>query len=349
MKLKNSYILLMAMIVLLISIGSVCASENTSTDSDSVLAADQSEIPLEDGEGPQEKINTTVNIPTDMYKYKNGETQTIHVDVKDNESEDIPYNSEEITIVCKNKTVGFTLLDENLTINDKFAVGNHSLLITYLGSDTYASSSKNITLYIYNDKTLEMPSTIVSETGDEVTIPVIVSDGVTNFDVTESDLDIKITYIDDEGNIQTKDIDSYSVDNNNVTFDLDISNFIQVNVTVNYTESSSVKKANIKLNTSVEADEFTKIKDSDDKNITIEVEDGLGEAITVKQNELTVLEGTKTLTFTYNNNIIKITSSLSVGNHTITIKYNGNETYFTSNKTVIIGVYGNSNRRSKSC
>ena len=66
MKFKNSYILLIAMaIFLLVSIGSVCASENITADSDSPLASADAEVVLADGEdtgndATQEKINTSI-------------------------------------------------------------------------------------------------------------------------------------------------------------------------------------------------------------------------------------------------------------------------------------------------
>ena len=341
MKLKNSYILLIAVIMLLIGIGSVCASEDV-TDSDKLLTSSETDMTLTDGENTtQEKINTTVNIPEDTYRFNESDAKSIPINVTDNESEEIEFADSDLTITEGNNTIAFTRENGTINFQTPFAVGNYSLSITYKGNDTYASSMKNITLLISHAKTLEIPSTVVSETGTSVTIPVIVDDGLENYTVKDSDLKVSISYIDDEGNIQTKDV-AYSQDGqNNITVNLGIATFIEANITVNYTETSSLKTASIKLLTSVEASE-PKIYTTENKIITVTVNDGSSNPITVTQGDFKVYEGSSELQFGYSEGNITIGTPMDIGNHNITIVYNGNGTYAETNKSVILGVYGNS-------
>ena len=102
MKLKNSYILLIAMaIFLLVSIGSVCASENVTTDSDSPLASADAESIIAEGEtssgdATQEKINTTVVASDSEINYDADKNSD--VTVKDNESQTIEVNESDFKI-----------------------------------------------------------------------------------------------------------------------------------------------------------------------------------------------------------------------------------------------------------
>ena len=77
MKLKNSYILIAMAIFLLISIGSVCASENITSDSDVQLADDGTDVVLSEdtdenviADDTQEQINTTVETDKTSYEFK---------------------------------------------------------------------------------------------------------------------------------------------------------------------------------------------------------------------------------------------------------------------------------------
>ena len=238
MKLKNSYILLITMVILLISIGSVCASENNTDDSTLVLEDDQTDNILTEENTTQEKINTTVNIPQDSYKIKNDTSVIIPVEVKDNASNTIAINGSDLLVVGDNSTLKFSLSNNTITLLDKLTVGNHSLLITYLGNSTYSGSASRVAVSIYYDKTLEMPSEIISEDGMNIKIPVSVSDGLTDYIINTNDLIINLTYIDSEGNIKSV-VRPYTTDNkNNVSLNLGIVGFIQANITVNLTNSS---------------------------------------------------------------------------------------------------------------
>ena len=327
------------MVILLISIGSVCASENNTDDSTLVLEDDQTDNILTEENTTQEKINTTVNIPQDSYKIKNDTSVIIPVEVKDNASNTIAINGSDLLVVGDNSTLKFSLSNNTITLLDKLTVGNHSLLITYLGNSTYSGSESRVAVSIYYDKTLEMPSEIISEDGMNIKIPVSVSDGLTDYIINTNDLIINLTYIDSEGNIKSV-VRPYTTDNkNNVSLNLGIVGFIQANITVNLTNSSSVKKATVKIASTLEAtgDIF---QTSADKLIPVQVKNPQGTVIPAGQTSFILYEGSKILSFNYVDGNLNITSELTQGYHNMVVVFRGNETYAPSNKSIVVGVYG---------
>ena len=251
MKLKNSCILLIAIsLFLLISIGSVCASENVTDDvtaqidneGTDVISVDNEDTIISEGEGEgnasgddvDEKINTTVDAQDLEVKYNS--SVEIPLTVKDNESQEITVTQENITVKEGNKTVNFVYNNSMINITDKLAVGNHSLIINYLGNDLYKNSSKTILLSIFGDKTLTAPSLVASD-GITVEIPVIVSDGIREYVINENNVTLNLTYVDVNGNASYMAIDSFTVENNAIRFLLNDLKFVSANVFVNYTES----------------------------------------------------------------------------------------------------------------
>ena len=191
MKFKNSYILLIAMaIFLLVSIGSVCASENITTDSDSPLASADTEVALADGEdtgsdATQEKINTTIEtVESEEFDYD--ADKNISVNVKDNESANINVNASDLQVIENGKSLNFTYNNSILSIIDKLSVGNHTLILNYLGNATYANSTTNITLHILGNKTLESPDNIVKTEEELENKDIKVFDGVKYIDKLDS-------------------------------------------------------------------------------------------------------------------------------------------------------------------
>ena len=133
MKFKKSSILLIAMaIFLLISIGSVCASENTTADSDVQLANTNGDIVLADddynsalSDDGQGKINTTVDAQPDKDKFSKDENKTIQVTVKDNESEAITnITKSNLTVTENNKNVSFEFNNSKITIKENLQSKN---------------------------------------------------------------------------------------------------------------------------------------------------------------------------------------------------------------------------------
>ena len=112
MKLKNSYILLIAIAILLVSVGSVCASEDIAADSDIGLADDGTDIILaEDGsDATQDKITT--KIVSEDVKVKDTETKNINVTVNDNESNPITITAKNLTVAEGNKTIKDSIVVE---------------------------------------------------------------------------------------------------------------------------------------------------------------------------------------------------------------------------------------------
>ncbi len=97
MKLKNSFVLIAIAIFLLISIGSVCASENVTSDSDVQSADDGTDVVLSSDSDTDENVadentnqdltNTTTIPEKEKYEFKeDSANKTISVQVKDNKT-----------------------------------------------------------------------------------------------------------------------------------------------------------------------------------------------------------------------------------------------------------------------
>ena len=340
MKFKNSYILLIAIAVLLISIGSVCASDNATSDSDDVLA-EQTEVVLADGddtgEDTTEQINTTITATGDE-KFAYDSDKNITVSVKDNESQEITVNESNLTVFEGNTSINFTYNNSKITILDNLSVGNHTLLINYLGNANYTNASTEFLLKIYGNSTLQTPESVVSN-GTTVTISdVYVFDGVENIELTKDGFTLNLTYTNSTGNVTSVLITDFTYSNGTISFENNIK-WISASIALNYTDAVNTKTVRIYLNSTVEASD-AKIRDTQDKNITVSVVDSEGNALNVTKSMLQVLENGKDVAFTLNNSVITITS-LAIGEHNLTIVYKGNDTYVSSNKTVTVKVWGN--------
>ena len=183
MKLKNSHILLIVMtLFLLVSIGSVCASENA-TDADMQLADDGSDVVLADEDATtftaKEKIKTEI-VSQDV-KIKENATQKIDVTVKDNESKAIKITNKNLTVTEGTAKLNFTYKNSAITLSNPLAKGKHTLNITYLGNDVYKNSTKKIVLSVFGDYTLDLKSTTyVNPNTTKVEVPIKVTNGVDN-------------------------------------------------------------------------------------------------------------------------------------------------------------------------
>ncbi|MDO5861090.1 hypothetical protein, partial [Methanobrevibacter sp.] len=342
MKLKNSYILLIVIsLFLLVSIGSVCAEANSTADAD-ILSEDSSDIILSDNEASDSgsanitKIDTTVESENVLVNEK--DTVEIPVTVKDNESNIITITTDNITVNEGSKTIKFNYNNSKLNVEDKLDIGNHSLIINYLGNDIYKNSTTNIILSIFGNKTIDAPSFVTSD-GITVEIPVNLTDGVNTYSINKNNLTLNFTYVDENGNSSFKIIDSFDFEKNTVKFLLNDLKFASASVILNYNgETESSKKVVIKSLTNVTA-QNAKFNESDNKTIPISVSSG-DKQINVTKNEINVLENNKQIAFEYNNSIITI-KSLTSGNHTITVKFLGNDNFAESSKDILVSVYGN--------
>ncbi len=188
MKLKNSHILLIVMsLFLLISIGSVCASDSA-MDTDIIAA---------DGDDVATPVPTTV-VAEDT-RINENDPQEISVTVYDNESQSIDITSGNLSVTENNKTVKFTYADSKLNFTDKLAVGNHSLIINYLGNINYNKSSTNIILSIVgNNYTMQTPTSVDVNSTAKIEIPVNITNGVDIRNVNKNNFKATLSY--KEGN-----------------------------------------------------------------------------------------------------------------------------------------------------
>ena len=350
MKLKKSNILLIVIaIFLLISIGSVCASENITDNSDVPLADDGANVVLSnnsdtDGNVPDEKINTTTETDEDTYQFDYEADKNISVKVKDNnKTKYIDVTKDNLKILEGNKTINFEYNNSIVTIKDALSVGNHSLAINYLGDASYANSTKLITLQIIGNNTIETETTAAGN-GKEIEIPVKVHNGVNYIELNENNFNLTLVYTNENGNISNLTIKSFKVENGKIKFNSEDNNIplIVGNLIINYENATEPKTVALKVSTEVQTnvtkDQF---RSEEIKNISITILDGQGNLLNVTKNDLKVFDNGNELTnFKYENK--NITLELNPGVHNVTIVYKGNSTYNTSNATVNeIKVYGN--------
>ena len=138
-----------------------------------------------DDSGDEEKINTTV--ASGNVTVQDNETASIPVAVKDNKSQTITVTENDFNVTEGGKSINFTY---NGTINlvDKLDLGNHTLIIAYLGNETYAASNTTITLSIYGNETINAPDTVIVDNEGNVAIPITVTNGVNETGVSSEKL-----------------------------------------------------------------------------------------------------------------------------------------------------------------
>ena len=129
MKLKNSYILLIAIaLFLLVSIGSACAADTGASDA-GILTDDSSSANL--SEDTNEKIETTV-VSEDV-KVSEKDPVEIPVAVKDNESKEINIAKENITVKEGNTTINFNYNNSSYHGKNKEELTEEVLIRNYWG------------------------------------------------------------------------------------------------------------------------------------------------------------------------------------------------------------------------
>lgn len=248
MKLKNSYILLIAMaIFLLVSIGSVCASD-TAMDADSQLANDGSNVVLandtsSDSSDNNAKVATTV-VSEDKTINEN-ESAKIPVTVKDSDSHDINITAGDLNVTENEKALKFNYTNSSIVLTDELATGNHSLLITYLGNANYTNSSTKVLLSIIGQKDLNVSSTINVNSTKKAVIPLTITDGVNVYDIIKENLTAVISYT--ENNETINKTIAFEYVNDTIKFDYDL-NATTCSLNVTYTEGNKTYSKKITLN-----------------------------------------------------------------------------------------------------
>lgn len=234
MKLKNSYILLIVMaIFLLISIGSVCASDVSSTD-DAVLADDGSNVVLanETSAGDTAKITTKVVSQDVKVSEKD---KKFNVTVNDNESKEITVDAKNLTVAEGNKTLKFNYNQSQITITDSLSTGKHNLILTYLGNEDYNKASTNIVLSVFGDFKIEAPTTINVNQTNKAEVPINITNGIDLKDVTASEFKVEVSYK-DGNNTTTIPISDLTYGNGKLVFTPEfVSNITSYTMAITYT------------------------------------------------------------------------------------------------------------------
>lgn len=219
-------------IFLLISIGSVCAAD----DSANAIADSGSDVALSDGE-PTEKIDTEI-IADDEISINEGETAESVVLVKNkDDNSNITVTKENLTVLHGNKAINFTYENTKLTITEQLAAGEYNLLIKYLGNENFTSSNQTLLLKVYGNASIQAPNSVNVNSSDIVKIPLNVTNGVELFDVTKNDLNVTLTYKD--GNVtKTVHIDEINFENGVLSFTVN-RNITSGTITVTYLDETS--------------------------------------------------------------------------------------------------------------
>lgn len=353
-KIKNSYILLIGIaIFLLISIGSVCASENITDNNDVPLADDGADVVLSNtsdtGENvpddtPTEKINTTVETDKDTYKFHQDSDKNLTVKVKDSNKTNVyvDVNKTDLKISEGNKTINFEYNNTIITIKEVLSVGSHNLTIEYLGNDNYINSTRLIKLEIYGNNTLETETTVYSKDGKHIEIPFTITNGLENItELIADNFNLTLVYTNETGKVCNLTIPkgNYTIDNGKIIYDSPFK-LIAASVIVKYVNATVPKTVNIKISTEVKVvkDEY-KFKSEENKTISITISADK-ENLNINKTDLKVLDNGKEIKdFKYENS--NLTLNLGVGVHNLTIIYNGNATYAANSTTTIVKVSGN--------
>lgn len=342
---RMNVLLIMLALVLLVGIGSVSAASDDGADiisdsitddmllDDGVTENTDPSDPTEPGDSTEpvaEKINTTVG--SENVTARDNETASISVAVKDNESKNITVAENDFSVSEGDKSLNFTY---NGTINlvDKLDLGNHTLIIAYLGNDTYAASNTTITLSIFGNETLNAPDTVIVDKDGKVEIPITVTNGVNETAVTQEKLTITLTK---EG----VDFTDAVVEDSIIKFNIG-NEFTNAVLTVVYNENNYTKTIVIKKGSNVTVENETiNFNITDHFIIPVNITDLNSNGLTVNKSDIVVSEGNKILNFTYADSNITITSNLTAGVHNITITYKGNDTYSSSKMNIIVNVRG---------
>jgi len=246
MKLKNSHILLIVMsLFLLVSIGSVCASD-AAMDADAKLANDRSITVLSDNNSIVEDTKIDTSVVSENVKINSGETAKIPVTVKDNESQNIDIKSGDLNVTENNKTVKFSYANSSITLTDKLAAGNHSIVIKYLGNANYTASSTEILVSVVGDKFIDATSSVNVNSTKKVSIPIKLTDSVNYYDIDKDKLALIVFYKNGNSTLN-KTISDFEFVNGTLTFTYDL-NVTTATANIAYAEENKTLTRNVTVN-----------------------------------------------------------------------------------------------------
>lgn len=346
-------------IFLLISIGSVCAEDSAAVDA-SISSDDGSNIILSDdvltdsgsNSTTQEKIPTTVESESKTISEK--EKAQIQVNVKDNSSKNIDVTKSNINVNEGNKTLNFNYANSSITLSDKLSLGNHSIIIKYLGNDVYAPSNTTVTLKVFGDYTINATNVNVNSTNKAI-IPIKITNGVDNINVNKNDLKLTLDY--KTGNkTNTKEITNFEIVNGEIIItDFSMDNttgqltITYVNGSNNATKTITVNKI---INAEITAVETTAEYASGEFKFKL-VDTDLNKPIAGQSIQLTIMTGSINTglsattndegiasfnnaninLYTMDNNTISMKYHLPVGKQAVEVKPSASSTKATTLKT----------------
>lgn len=346
---RMNVLLIMLALVLLVGIGSVSAASDDGADiiSDSITDDMLLDDGVTEGNDPAdpdptnlgdstetEKVNTTVE--SEDVTARDNETATISVTVKDNESKEISVSENNFSVSEGNTSINFTYNDNKINLTQKLGLGNHTLIIAYLGNDIYAASNTTITLSIFGNKTMNVPENVSVNDTKTVEIPIEVTNGVNATSLDSTNTNVTLFYKDGEGNYQNKSIE---LNEGQIIF-TEENSLVSAYVTINYydEETNITKMVNIAVQTNITVS-GGRFKDDEDISLPITIKDIYGSDVANESN-ITVYEGNKSIGFTYADGKITLSEALSAGNHTLTIAYKGSHDYADSSADVDISIIG---------
>ena len=303
MKLKNSFVLIAIAIFLLISIGSVCASENITSDSDVQSADDGTDVVLSSDSDTDENVadentnqdltNTTTIPEKEKYEFKeDSANKTISVQVKDNKTGNyIDVNKNELALMNGNKNISFEYNATLITITETLPIGNYNLTINYLGNAQYNTSYAIVAVKIFGNNTIETETSVVCN-GKDIIVPVKVFDQVEYIELVKNNFNLTLVYTNETGNVTNLTISDFDLerkDKNNsytIKFTTEVK-LISASLIMNYANATEPKTVGIKVSTEVKAEtDKDKFKSEEIKNISITIKDGQGNLLNVSKNDL---------------------------------------------------------------
>lgn len=351
MKLKNSYVLLMAIaIFLLISIGSVCASEDIAADSDVELESADTDVVLADdgnsstadgGEGETTAINTIITADGDHKVHKNAD-KNITITVADNDSNPIQnITKSNLTVTENNKNIGFIYNNSIITITDALSIGEHKFIINYIGNAIYIKSSTEFNLTIFGDNELKVPSTVEYD-GTSVEIPINLTNGIDDNTNLLNDSNTQVILKDGDANKTISEINWNDVaSSNKLIINENIAN-IPATLTITYTEGNKtiVKNIAVKYKTQVIlTPTVLNITEGENATFTITVIGADGNPLNITKENLTISKTSATNKFNATTGELTLIN-LTKGVYNITITFKGNDVNNTSKGNIIINVRG---------
>ena len=284
-------------------------------------------------------IAVQTNITVSGGRFKDDEDISLQITIKDIYGSDVA-NESNITVYEGNKSIGFTYADGKITLSEALSAGNHTLTIAYKGSHDYADSSADVDISIIGDWRIELQDLTAIDENNNATLTINITNSVDYLEVAVGELSLNLTYVNASGDINTVTINDFIISGNVIEFNVP-SDFTSGNLTVVYNETSNnlLANATVKTGTIITSENVTSLA-NDTFSFKINVTDIHGNEITISLDDLEVLCDGKALSkATYNESVITVNDQINTGIHNITLKYKGDDTYFASEKIIVLTMF----------